>query len=71
MIDIVLRDHNALLVGARVDVEQTNVEVENIDISFEPTRIDVNFEGVSYDDRGFVKIDLHFAGAGPRPNAGK
>jgi hypothetical protein len=71
MIDIVLRDHNALLVGARVDTEQTNVEVENIDISFDPTRIDVNFEGVSYDDRGFVKIDLYFAGAGPRPDAGK
>jgi len=70
-IDIVLRDHNALLVGARVDAEETNVEVENIDISFDPTRIEVNFEGVSYDDRGFVKIDLHFSSAGPRPEAGE
>ena len=67
MIDIVLGDHNGLLVGARVDTEETNVDVENIDISFDPTRIDVNFAGVSYDDQGFVKIDLHFAAASPVP----
>jgi hypothetical protein len=63
VIDIVLQEDNGLLFAATVDSEESTIELQNVDVSFDPERIEVNFEGLSYDDRGFVKINLWFAPA--------
>lgn len=63
VIDVVSEPHNSLLVAATVDTEESTIELDNADIAYGPKHIEVNFEGASYDDRDFVKIDLWFASA--------
>lgn len=67
VIDIALQEDNGLLFAATVDSEESTIGLENVDISFDPEQIEVNFEGLSYDDRGFVKINLWFATAETHP----
>jgi len=63
IIDVVLTDQNARLVGALVDREHTTIEVDGRDLSIEPDRIEVNFEGVSYEPGSMLEIDLLFVDA--------
>lgn len=65
IIELTLRAHNSLLVAATVDPEQSTIALDNSDITHEPDHIEVNFESVSYDDHGFIKIDLWFANVAP------
>ena len=71
VLSLVLREDNALLVGASLDRETSTLGLDNTDLSFDAERIEVNFEDVSYDKRGLVKIDLLFAAARPMPDEGR
>jgi hypothetical protein len=66
VLDLILQDDNALLVGAKLDREASTLDLENVDVSFDPERIELNFEDIAYDDRGLVKINLRFSTARPR-----
>jgi len=61
MIDVALNEDSALLLAATVDTEANSIGLENADISSDRRHIEVNFEDLSYDERGFVKIHLWFA----------
>jgi hypothetical protein len=61
VIDVVLNEDSALLLAVSVDAEASSIGVENADVACSPSHIEVNFEDLSYDDSGFVKIDLWFA----------
>lgn len=57
---IVTPEDDVVLVAAGVDRSASNVDVASAEVSNEPNRIAVNFEGAAYDEDGFVKIDLWF-----------
>lgn len=61
VIDLVLHAPGALLVAASVDSGQTTLPVGTADIYHEPDHLEVNFQNIAFDERGFVKIDLLFA----------
>jgi hypothetical protein len=61
MIDVALDEDSALLLAATIDTEANTIGLENADISSDRRHIEVNFEDLSYDERGFVKINLWFA----------
>ncbi len=56
-------EDNALLFHAAIDTEASTLDLEDVDVVVDPERIEVNFEGISYDARGFVKVNLYFADA--------
>ena len=49
------------VVGARLDHEVSTLDLGDDDVVFDGETIRVNFEGLAFDDTGFVKIDLVFA----------
>ena len=48
------------LITARVDELESSVRPTRVEVSNNPPRIDVSFDGSDYDDSGFAKIDLWF-----------
>jgi hypothetical protein len=58
--NISFHEDNVRLLAAAVDSKASTIDLENADLSFEFDRIEVNFESISYDDTGFIKIDLWF-----------
>lgn len=64
--DVATAEDDLLLIAAAVDTTASNVEVVRVEVSNQPSRIEVNFAGASYDEHGFVKIDLLFARSGAR-----
>lgn len=66
VLDLILRDDNALLVGATIDREASTLDLDDVDLSFDPERIELNFEDVAYDHLGLLKVDLRFSTARPR-----
>lgn len=49
------------VVDARLDHEVSTLHLGDEDVVFDGETIRVNFEGLAFDDTGFVKIDLVFA----------
>jgi len=63
VLDILPGEDNAHLVRATVDSKANSLGMENADLRFDFDRLEVNFQGISYDEGGFVKIDLWFVPA--------
>lgn len=66
VLDLILRGDNALLVGATIDREASTLDLDNVDLSIDTERIELNFEDVAYDHLALLKFDLHFSTARPR-----
>ena len=64
VIDILPGEGSAHLVRATVDPEANSLGMEDDDLRFDFDRLEVNFEDIAYDERGFVKINLWFVAAG-------
>jgi hypothetical protein len=63
VLDILPGEDNAHLVRATVDSEANSLGVEDADLWYDFNRLEVNFEGISYDEGGFVRINLWFVSA--------
>lgn len=63
VLDILPGEDNAHLVRATVDSEANSLGMEDADLWFDFDRLEVNFEGISYDEGGFVRINLWFVPA--------
>jgi hypothetical protein len=68
MFEVVLEDTNGILIAVMVDQEASSLDFDSSDLEFGPAYIDMNFEGVAYDEGGLVKLDLVFAHASPIQN---
>lgn len=55
------------IAAARIDHEQTTLELDDVDIAVEDGSVHVNFAGLDFDDNDFVKIDLEFDDAAGSP----
>jgi hypothetical protein len=65
MFDIVLEEANGILYAVTIDQEASSVDFDGSDIEFGDAYIEMNFEGVAYDEGSLVKIDLVFVRASP------
>jgi hypothetical protein len=66
MFDVALQQANGTLMAAMVDSEATTLDFDRNDIEVvDGSHLELNFEGVAYDARGLVKVDLIFARVAP------
>jgi hypothetical protein len=63
--EIAIDESNGLLLRVEIDRERSNLEVDARDIDWDPARIELNLEGVAYDEQGSLKLDLWFARVAP------
>lgn len=63
--DLTLEEANGLLLGVTVDRGATSLDVDDRDLAWDPDHIEVNVEGVAFDDQSLLKLDLHFARVSP------
>lgn len=54
----IARDAGSPILAARFDIEATTLEVDDANLAYDESHLDVNFAGLSYDRDSFVKIDL-------------
>lgn len=57
--DVVGDEHGPILAYAWVD-RQTNIDIDDRDLSIQEGRLEINFAGVAYDWSAFVQINLLF-----------
>jgi hypothetical protein len=65
--EVTLEEANGILLGVTVDRELSSIGLNDDHVEWDGSHIDVNFEGVSYDHQGLLKLDLWFARASPLP----
>lgn len=63
--DIALMPDHSLLLAASVNKTLSTLALQDDDVYFDRDRIEVNFEGIHYDQDAFLKIDLLFARVSP------
>jgi hypothetical protein len=67
MFEVALEEANGSLLVVTVDRELSSISLNDEHVAWDRSHIDVNFEGVSYDQQSFLKLDLQFARASPLP----
>ena len=60
MLDIVLGESNGHLLAVTVDQAFSTVNLDRRHLHWDPSHIEVNFEGLQYDEETFLKLDLLF-----------
>lgn len=63
--EVVLEEANGLLVAVTIDEEISNFNLDDRDIEWDSSHIEVNFEGTHYDRHSLLKLDLLFARVSP------
>lgn len=63
--DVALEEANGSLLGVVVDSEVSSLDVDAGDLEWNYDHIEVNLEGVRYDDQRLLKLDLIFARVSP------
>ena len=64
-LEVVLQEANGLLLDVAVDRETSNLDFHNDDLEWDSAHIELNFEGVAYDDQSMLKLNLIFARVPP------
>lgn len=64
-LEVVLEEANGLLLGVVVDPETRNLDFHNNDLEWDSAHIELNFEGVAYDNQSLLKLNLVFARVSP------
>lgn len=62
---VVLEEANGLLLGVDVDRETSNLNLDANDVEWDSAHIELNFEGVAYDDQSLLELSLLFARVPP------
>lgn len=65
--EVALEEANGTLLAVTVDRELSNIDLNDGNVEWDRSHFDVNFEGVSYDQQGLLKLDLTFARTSPLP----
>ncbi len=65
--EVALEEANGILLLVTVDRELGSLGLSDDHVEWDRSHIDVNFEGVSYDEQSLLKLDLQFARASPIP----
>ena len=65
--EVALEEANGTLLIVTVDRELSTIDLNDDHVEWDRSHLDVNFEGVSYDQQGLLKLDLLFARASPLP----
>lgn len=64
-LDVTLEEHNGLLLDVAMDREVSTLDLDVGDIAWDRDHIEINLQGVTYDDGGLIKLDLFFARIAP------
>ena len=67
MLEVALEEANGTLLVVTVDRELSSISLDDEHVDSDRSHIDLNFEGVSYDQQSLLKLDLLFARASPLP----
>lgn len=65
MLDVTIGEDNGTLLQVSVDREVTTLDVDSDDLDWDLDHIEVNLEGVAYDDGSLLKLQLVFARVPP------
>jgi len=67
MLEVALEEANGTLLVVTVDRELSSISLDDDHVDSDRSHIDLNFEGLSYDQQSLLKLDLLFARASPIP----
>ncbi len=65
VLEVLLEESNGTLMSVEIDREATNLPLADEDVEWDRSHIDLNFEGVGYDEHSLLKLDLMFARVTP------
>ena len=65
VLEVILEESNGTLMSVQIDRARTTLGVDANDVVWDRSHIDLNFEGVQYDKRSVLALDLTFARVEP------
>ena len=65
MLDVILQEENGTLLSVSIDREASTLRVDGEDIVWDRDHIELNLEGVRYDEQSLLRLELLFARVPP------